>query len=553
MGETLQQDLKLSILYPLVHYVAAHFGQEALERGAELAGVGVAELASGKSWAATGQVEAFCGYVDDLVHGDESEFRRACAFHLARAYGPLRFVLWATSPRTVLGQAAANLHLVSTHGHYELTDCGADAFEARYTSARHESRLLCILRQVNITAMPTFWGLPQARLEETSCIAHGAEACLYRVHWAPSARRWPVLAWGVVAALCGWFVASAGLGSFLAWPLLLGVGGGLAAQLRESHRVARQSLEFARESHQAIERLARDEREARTQLAALTLRQEEWTAATELQLAQRTSAMEKIIATVEQTQRERVTALRGMSHDLRSPLTVLYGVAEYARIRGLSADDPIIGEQISAVERMEGLLRALMESVVSDGSAQRPAERIEISQLAPQLRGQLRALVFGKDIRVSVFCSRDAPESVMADRLLFSRILDNLLSNAAKYTERGSIVVELDGQGEFLSVKISDSGRGIPTQHLEQVFGAGASPVETRAADSYGVGLSVVVRLLADVRGWLEVMSKEGVGTTFWVFFPVSPVDIATPGGATAIGGEGQAAKVVKIRQPAES
>ncbi|MBW2735422.1 MAG: ATP-binding protein, partial [Deltaproteobacteria bacterium] len=92
-----------------------------------------------------------------------------------------------------------------------------------------------------------------------------------------------------------------------------------------------------------------------------------------------------------------------------------------------------------------------------------------------------------------------------------------------KYTGSGSIVVELDGQPKMLSIKISDSGCGIEPEAFEQIFQPGGSDQRSRAVGSYGLGLSVVVRLLAHIGGRLEVMSKPQVGTTFWVFVPVKP------------------------------
>jgi signal transduction histidine kinase len=110
---------------------------------------------------------------------------------------------------------------------------------------------------------------------------------------------------------------------------------------------------------------------------------------------------------------------------------------------------------------------------------------------------------------------------VVTDPLLFDRVLDNLLTNAAKYTERGSIVVELDGTPDYLVIKVSDTGRGIDPDMLETTFRPGGSDRLSRAKDSYGIGLSVVVHLLAQVGGQLEVMSKPAHGTTFWVRFPL--------------------------------
>lgn len=542
-------ELKLNILYALVQYLDYHHGRETLVRACERAGLPLDQVESGKSWASTEQVEAFCAFVDDLVQGDEAAFRKAASFRLAGAYGPLRYILWATTPLTIYRQAVKNMHVVSACGRYTIRDATSTAATLRYTSTRVEGRHLCLLRQANIITMPTFWGLPPGRLEETGCIGRGDEACEYHVRWAQPSRRWPLAA-GLAAGL-GFGAGLMELGLVASWggALLGPLAGAAIGQLWELRRTNRENLAFARESHSALERLAFEEMEARRELAALSQRQHEWVSLMEAQLSQRTGALEKVIETVEQAKRERVTALRGMSHDLRSPLTVLRSVAEYAQIKGLSPGHALTQEQLDAVERMDGLLRELMDTASLEGDdVMRTPEEVDVSELTGQLRGQLRALTFNKDIRVSVFCSREAPATIEIDRLLFARILDNLLGNAAKYTERGSIVVELDGQPGLLSIKVSDSGRGIEPDVIDRIFQPGGSAHASRAAGSYGLGLSVVVRLLGQIGGRLEVMSRPDVGTTFWVFVPEKPAP-APPRLRRHTPSQSELADVVRIRR----
>jgi signal transduction histidine kinase len=104
--------------------------------------------------------------------------------------------------------------------------------------------------------------------------------------------------------------------------------------------------------------------------------------------------------------------------------------------------------------------------------------------------------------------------------MMLERIVDNLLTNAAKYTDRGSIVVEVGGTPGFLLLKISDTGRGIGPERLEQVLRACGPDPDPPVGGSQGAGLSIVARLLDQLAGRLEIMSEPGEGTTVWMYVP---------------------------------
>lgn len=526
-------ELKLRILYPLVHWVRDTHGQVALEAGARGAGLTPNALVAGNAWASTVQVEAFCQHVWELCGADEAAFREVCAYRLREAYGPLRYLLWALTPQLVFRQAMRTMHVVSAGGRWEILDEGPGLLRSRYTCTPRESRALCLLRQVNASTMPTFWGLAAARVEESGCIGHGDDACEYTYRWQPARRRWPALLGALLGGLAGLAVLFAvPVAPSWAVAVLLLLLGGLLGDRLEARHDRRASAAFVAESHAALEKVAGEEAEARRQLALLGQRQDEWTALMERQLADRSAALGKVSTTLQQLQERRVTALRGFSHDLRNPLTIIRIAAETLQqaLPDRADECAMLDEQIQAADRMDGILRELMAAALADDALPVVgAEDVETATLAGRLRAQLRALVFGKDIRVSVFATREAPAMISADRLLFARVVDNLLGNAAKYTDRGSIVVELDGRPGAdgrpgsLVLKVSDTGRGIAEDAIEKVFQPQGSAAEQRAADSHGLGLSVVVRLLAQLGGGLEVMSQVGIGTTFWVSVPTVP------------------------------
>ena len=172
------------------------------------------------------------------------------------------------------------------------------------------------------------------------------------------------------------------------------------------------------------------------------------------------------------------------------------------------------------------MLLQLMEVASQETTSPKlSAQPVVIAPLAEIFGRRLRALVFGTNLKVVVASTGEAPDMIDVDRVVFDRIVDNLLTNAAKYTTRGSIVLEIGGvAADHLTLRLTDTGQGIAAEQLARMFQPRPAN-EPSTRESRGVGLSSAVRLLAQIGGRLEVMSKPGTGTTFWVHLPRTAVE----------------------------
>ena len=517
-------DLNLRIVKTLMDYLAVHQGDEAVDLVAGEAGIPVVELRRAQAWVSFEQFELILAAVRKRLSSDQ-EFLRACAFEMAKGYGPVLYVLRATSVRLMYSMLARTVGLVSKVSRYELVQSNRTSATLRYTSTKAESRLMCLSRQAQVRSMPTiWWGLRDAHLEEGGCISRGDPACVYKLAWVqPLGLRLTVVggvAGGLIGALSIAFTHSVVAAISIA---VIGLFGGSLASMR---RLFAESLRFEQETLQAVEKILVEHGSAVQGLLALHERQEAWNEILEERIAQRTAALESVVSELRGLRERRISAIRGFSHDMRNPLTVLR--VNLNMLQGEVAKDPNTRELVDdidlAVSRLDDLLKGLMTvaTAETDTYELRP-ERIDIPPLVDRLRRHLQALVIGRDIRVSVFRTRESPDAIEADEMLFNRVVDNLMSNAVKYTERGSIIVEVGGTPGRLCLKISDTGRGIAQDRLHNVFVLRQRDPKPMIGDSYGLGLANAVRLLDQIRGRLEVMSKPGVGTTFWVYFPIAP------------------------------
>ncbi len=524
-------ELSLRILGGLARYVEDFHGREALVEVLEGTGVGRDDLDQGR-WATLAQVEAVLARARPRFP-DDASFTRAFGYRLADSLGPMRMLAWATSPAQLFAKGFESIDTLSNISHAELASVARSYVDVRYWSDMPESRLLCLSRQGQVGALTTLVGLPPATFEESACVARGDEECLYRIRWVEGRHRWwtPVgLAGGcAVAALAAH--ASTALLPWLTLPLL----GGLAGHAIARRRVLRRHLEFERQATHALAELARVEAEARRELVGLHERQQQWSRHLEKELAEQRAAQQ--------------LTMRGVSHDLRNPLAALEMLSWQMKSALEGNDDDVEGlmdDFGAALAQLKRLVNELVQGAQASPPARR-GSRVEVSKLPERLRRRLGALVYGKDIAVSVRLAESAPEAITIAPLLLDRVLDNLFTNAAKYTEHGRIVLEVGGDERGLVLRLSDTGRGIEPERLREIFDSPGTAPHDAEGKSFGIGLSVVVQLLAQIGGKLEVASRPGEGTTFWVHLPPeSGWDAAGPGPVT----EDVVRDVVHVRTP---
>jgi signal transduction histidine kinase len=546
-------DYNLRILWPLARWLEDQLGAASLAFALEGTGVLPAQFDAKNDWVSADTFETILGRARTLMPDDET-FMRACTYRIKEAYGPIRYVLWAASPGAVYSQMLKTYPLVSTVGKLTILSQDQTSLDFRVEpEGRTISRLNCLVRQANCRILPTMWGLPAAHIKESACIGRGDPTCELHLRWYAARSVLPVFFGTVLFGVIGLMLQRFGLAS-VPTPIFLATLGAALGYIVEVRRTEGINQSTRQEMMDALRQIAGEEAEARREIVELHQRQKEWTRLVEEQVGERTRTLERVLSGMEGLQQERASTLLGFSHDLRNPLQVLQFGAEVLRLRCRLEPQAlgVLDDMDLASAQMKRMLSSLVETA-SSHRATLPftSQRIEISELSGRLQRRLRALVHGGDVRATVFATREAPIAIDIDPLLLDRIVDNLLGNAAKYTDRGSVVAELDGTPGFLVIKVSDTGRGMDQEQLERCFTPGGSAPERRARDSFGVGLSVVVQLLDQIGGRLEVMSKIGEGTTFWVHLPLksAQADKSVSGTLPAPGGAEPLSRVVLIRR----
>jgi signal transduction histidine kinase/DNA-binding response OmpR family regulator len=244
-------------------------------------------------------------------------------------------------------------------------------------------------------------------------------------------------------------------------------------------------------------------------------------------------------AEAEAASRAKSSFLANMSHELRTPLNAIIGyseiLAEDAADRGDQASVRDLQKIQSAGKHLLGLINSVLDlSKIEAGRMDVYLEQVSLAQLADEVRVIVQPLIEKNGNRLAIDC----PSGIGAMRTDLTKIkqsLINLLSNAAKFTEKGEVGLSVarqaaaDGRSHVV-FKVSDSGIGMTEEQIGRLFEAfaQADSSTTRNFGGTGLGLAITRRFATLLGGTVSVTSKPGKGSTFTLDLPDHPVIAAT-------------------------
>ena len=247
----------------------------------------------------------------------------------------------------------------------------------------------------------------------------------------------------------------------------------------------------------------------------------------------------KATAQAERSSREKSAFLANMSHEIRTPMNAILGFSELLEtdLRDMKHLKYVQSIRFSAASLLQLINDILDMSKIEAGVLELHPEPTDSSEVCDIIQTLFSEPALKKGIQLKCELASDLPRSLLIDRVRLRQILVNLVSNAIKFTDHGSVEVRMSSQNQgaagrvTLSIEVVDTGVGIPRDRLDAIFRPFVQAGMHREKESQGtgLGLAIVKRLTELIGGTVTVTSAPGQGSVFKLLFPNVPVSVRVP------------------------
>lgn len=249
-------------------------------------------------------------------------------------------------------------------------------------------------------------------------------------------------------------------------------------------------------------------------------------------LQERQKAKEAVLMTKE-ANKAKSLFLANMSHEIRTPLNAILGMIELILRADTSNEvrEKAYNIQNASVSLLSIINDVLDFSKIESGKMVITLERYYISSVLTDIIHMISVRLLEKDVELFVHIDPKIPSELMGDQVRVRQILINLLNNAVKFTNSGSITLTIGCRfrqdNVFLFINVTDTGIGIKEENLDRLFLSfeRVGEFEHRNIEGSGLGLAICKQLLELMDGSISVQSEFGKGSTFSVLLPQKVVD----------------------------
>ena len=219
-------------------------------------------------------------------------------------------------------------------------------------------------------------------------------------------------------------------------------------------------------------------------------------------------------------ERDKIKSLiSDISHQTKTPISNLILYSELLESADLTGDEKSNVEAIHAqAEKLRFLIDSLVKlSRLENGILSLETDNEELNPLLQDVAMQLREKAEAKNLKLEI---EDTDARALIDKKWTQEAIVNIVDNAIKYTDQGSITINTKDYEMFACVDISDTGIGIPEEESAKVFQRFYRGSNVKSKEGVGIGLHLAREIISGEGGYIKLSSKLGEGTTFSVFLP---------------------------------
>ncbi len=221
----------------------------------------------------------------------------------------------------------------------------------------------------------------------------------------------------------------------------------------------------------------------------------------------------------------RKKAMHSITHELRTPLAAIHGYAELIQKNNTETKIDRYSEHIRlSSQRMLAMLNSLLDFFRLDNGKEQPVFiPFRLCDIAHTLKSDFQNMAESKNLCLVIENNTDIV--LMGDKNRILQIGNNLLSNAIKFTEHGGISMTTDYRNGVLTLVVEDTGSGMTEEERQRIFTAFERLSNATTQDGFGLGLSVVKRIVDILKGTIGLQSEKGKGSRFTIRLPMSVAD----------------------------
>lgn len=259
-----------------------------------------------------------------------------------------------------------------------------------------------------------------------------------------------------------------------------------------------------------------------------------WLARMTLKHQERERVLVEAKLQAERNSAEKTVFLANVSHEIRTPMNAILGFSE---LLGMELQEPKQRHYAKAIRSSAGSLLQLIDDVLDISKIEAGAmvlrpEPTDPRELCEFVRTVFAEITMKKGIKLSCHMAEGMPRALLLDRLRLRQILVNLVGNAVKFTDHGSVETNVSFERQEKNSKVTlifevqDTGVGIPKEKRDTIFKPFVQGEAGQKKEGTGLGLSIVQRLVERMGGTITVASIEGQGSVFHLRLPdvtVSP------------------------------